>query len=512
MGELQIVTLTALVVFATAMALIGVFSARKVKTMEGFLLGGRKMGPWVTAFSYGTSYFSAVIFVGYAGKHGWDIGIGSLWIGVGNALLGCLLAWLLLAKRTNTMTRRLGAKTLPEFLCIRYDSKGLKIFSALIIFLFLVPYSAAVYKGLGSMFCTIFPGLDPEICMLLIAVLTAIYLVLGGYLATAYTDFIQGIVMLVGIVCMILAVMNHDAVGGFGGFWEKLSALGADGNGVDGSQLTSPFGGSAFQFLCVNILLTSLGTWGLPQMITKYYSIKDAKSVKQATVISTLFCAVIGCGAYLVGSMSRLVLDNTLPEGGYDAVIPQVLVRALNGPAGTVLLAVILILLLSASMSTLASIVLCSASAISVDLLPTLTGKKEEKHSIRITRLLCLLFVALSFVFATANISVIVNIMSFSWGVVAGCFIGPYLWGLFSRRITRAAVWTGMIASCLTVAVPTLILTLREGFPAAVSIAPQLGVAAMAVSLVTVPLVSVFTKRFPQGHCNTVFQSEKEEV
>ncbi len=513
MGELQIVTIVALAVFAALMSGIGIFSARKIKNMEGFLLGGRKLGPWVSAFAYGTSYFSAVIFVGYAGKHGWDIGIGSLWIGVGNALLGCLLAWLLLAKRTRGMTRTLGAKTLPEFLCMRYDSKGLKIFSALIIFIFLVPYSAAVYKGLGSMFSTIFPGLSVNVCMAIIAALTAVYLVLGGYLATAYTDFIQGIIMLAGIVCMVVAVANYPSVGGFGAFWENLGAIPNNGDGVDGAQLTSLFGGDSFRFLCTNILLTSLGTWGLPQMITKYYSIKDTKSVKQATVISTIFCMVIGCGAYFVGSLSRLVLNNTLPEAGHDAVIPQMLLKALSGGAGTLLLAVIMILLLSASMSTLASIVLCSASAISVDLIPEVSKKAAEgKKQMLLTRGLCLLFVVLSYVFATANISVIVNIMSFSWGVVAGCFIGPYLWGLFSKKITRAAVWGGMILSCLTVAVPTLILTVQSGFASAVAKAPELGVTAMLVSLIAVPVISLFTKGYPQAHLMKIFNSEKEEA
>ncbi|MBQ9543964.1 MAG: sodium:solute symporter, partial [Clostridia bacterium] len=305
MNTLQIITVAALALFSAAMAGIGIYSAKKIKNMEGFLLGSRKLGAWVSAFAYGTSYFSAVIFVGYAGKHGWDIGIGSIWIGVGNALIGCLLSWLLFAKRTRSMTRALGAKTLPEFLEKRYNSRGLKIVSALVIFIFLVPYSSAVYKGLGSMFNTIFPGVSVEICMLIIAALTAVYLVLGGYLATAYTDFIQGIIMIGGIVCMVIAVVNNPSVGGFGSFFDKLKAIPGDGG-----QLTDIFGGSSMTFLCVNILLTSLGVWGLPQMITKFYAIKDTKSVKHATVISTIFCAVIGCGAYFVGSLSRLVLDN----------------------------------------------------------------------------------------------------------------------------------------------------------------------------------------------------------
>ena len=508
MDTLQIITVAALIVFSAAMAGIGVYSARKIKNMEGFLLGSRKLGAWVSAFAYGTSYFSAVIFVGYAGKHGWDIGLGSLWIGIGNALIGCLLSWLILAKRTRTMTRSLGAKTLPEFLEKRYGSRALKIVSALIIFIFLVPYSSAVYKGLGSMFNTIFPDVSVNVCMLIIAALTAVYLVLGGYLATAYTDFIQGIIMLGGIVCMVIAVVNNPSVGGFGGFIGRLGAIPGDGG-----QLTDFFGGKSASFLCVNILLTSLGVWGLPQMITKFYAIKDTKSVKHATVISTIFCAVIGCGAYFVGSLSRLLLDNKLPEGGHDSVIPQMLVKALGSGVGTTLiLAVILILLLSASMSTLASIVLSSSSAISVDLLPEVSKKVTGKKQMLITRGLCLLFVALSYVFATANISVIVNIMSFSWGVVAGCFVGPYLWGLFSKRVTRLAVGAGMALSFGAIAVPTLVITLTDSLKAAIDLAPQLGVLSMAVSVISVPVISLFTKNTDKDNkrINEIFRSEKE--
>ena len=225
MGNLQqtqIVTVIALVLFALAMVIIGVYSSRKTKTIDGFLLGGRAIGAWVSAFAYGTSYFSAVIFVGYAGQHGWNIGLGSIWIGVGNAVLGCLLAWQILAKRTRTMTHTISAKTMPEFFEGRYDCTGLKVFAAIIIFVFLVPYSAAVYKGLGSMFSTIFPGVSNNVWMLIIAVLTACYLVLGGYVATAYTDFVQGIIMIVGVFAMVIAIVNNSAVGGFSHFMDNI--------------------------------------------------------------------------------------------------------------------------------------------------------------------------------------------------------------------------------------------------------------------------------------------------
>lgn len=509
LAQIQSTTLIALGVFAAVMVCIGLYSYHKTKTIDGFLLGGRNVGAWISAFAYGTSYFSAVIFVGYAGKHGWDIGIGGMWIGIGNAVLGCLASWLLFAERTRKMTHALGSKTMPEFFEKRYDSKGLKIFAAIIIFVFLVPYSAAVYQGLGTMFNVIFPSISVNYCMLIIAVLTAVYLVLGGYLATAYTDFIQGIIMVVGLVCMFVAVINNDAVGGFSNALQNLKNVVDNGDGINGTQLTSIFGGNKFSFLCVNILLTSFGTWGLPQMVTKFYAVKDKASIKRATVISTVFCLIIGIGAYLTGAFSRLVLGNTLPEGGKDAVIPQMLLKALgDGGASILILAVILLLLLSASMSTLASVVLTSASAISVDLIPTVKKNYKNDKQMLLTRILCLAFVALSYIFATCKISIIVNIMSFSWGTVAGCFMGAYVWGLFSKKVTKAGAFSGMIAGLCTVAIPTIITTITQGFSAAVGFAPQMGVAAMAVSFITVPIVSLFTKKYSQEHIDYVFENK----
>ena len=491
MTNAQLYTIIALCAYALVMVLIGCISYGRSKTLDGFLIGGRNIGAWVTAFAYGTTYFSAVVFVGYAGQHGWNIGVGSIWIGIGNAVLGCLLSWLLFANRTRKMTKHLDAKTMPDYFEKRYNSRGMKIFAAVIIFIFLVPYSAAVYKGLGSLFSAVFPGVETWVWMLIIASLTAVYLVAGGYIATAYTDLVQGVIMIAGVVCLIVAVLSHDTVGGISGLMTNLAAIPGDG-----AQLTNIFGGSSFKFLCFNIMLTSFGTWGLPQMIGKFYAIKDTAAIKRGTIISTIFCLIIGCGAYLIGSTSRLVLAGELPAGGIDAIIPTVLLKVLgNGTFGLILLAIIMILLLSASMSTLQAVVLTSASAVAVDLIPSVRKKQTKAETQMIlTRILCLVFVACSFVFATQNIPIIVSLMSFSWGVVSGCFIGPYIWGLFSKKITKIGAYAGMLAGLLTVGISTLVITFNSGFAAAAAKSPEMGVAAMAVSLVVVPLVSAFTK------------------
>lgn len=500
----QLITTISLVVFVVVMLIVGIFSTKKAGTVEGFVLGGRSIGPWISAFAYGTTYFSAVIFIGYAGMFGWNIGFGSMLIGVGNAVIGCMLAWILLAKRTRRMTHTLNARTMPEFFAARYESKWMKVYAAVIIFVFLVPYAAGVYKGLGTLFSAIYVGASPVTCMFIVAALTGIYLVLGGYVATATNDFIQGIIMLFGIAAMILILVTRPEVGGFASAFERLSAI--------DPQLVDFTGGTNMNFLITNICLTSFGVWGLPQMVHKYYAIKDESSIKTATIISTAFATVIGCGAYFTGSLSRLFLPadaSGMPavEGGFDNVMPTLLMKALTDSVfANVILGVIMLLLLSASMSTLSSIVLSSSSAVAIDLMQEVHPQVKPGSQILMIRVLCLVFIALSFIFATANISWIVNLMSFSWGVVAGSFIGPFLWGLYSKKVTKAGAWTGMLSGLVVVAGLILYFTATAGFEAAKSMAPIFGVTAMCVSSISVPVVSAFTSQFSHAHNEKIFQ------
>jgi len=500
----QIIATISLVVFVAVMLFVGIRSTKKAGTVEGFLLGGRSIGPWITAFAYGTTYFSAVIFIGYAGMFGWNIGLSSIWIGVGNAVIGSLLAWIFLAKRTRRMTRTLDARTMPEFFAARYKSKGMKLYAAVIIFLFLVPYAASVYKGLGTMFSAIFVGASPVTCMFIVAALTGIYLVLGGYVATATNDFIQGIIMIFGIFAMVLILVTRPEVGGFTAAYEKLSNI--------DPQLVDFTGGSSTKFLITNICLTSFGVWGLPQMVHKYYAIKDENSIKTATIVSTLFAAMIGCGAYFTGSLSRLFISpdaNGLPDvpGGFDGVVPSLLMNALtHNVFSTIVLSIILLPLLSASMSTLSSIVLSSSSAVSIDLVQEVYPDIKPRSQMMIMRSLCVLFIALSFIFATINFSFIVNMMSFSWGIVAGSFIGPFLWGLYSKNITLTGAWSGMMSGIIIVGGLIVFYSLTSGFEVAKSMAPVFGVSAMAVSCIVVPMVSFFTKKYSDEHNNKVFR------
>jgi SSS family solute:Na+ symporter len=487
-----------LVLFIVIMVAIGLYSKKKITNVQDFLLGGRKMGPWISAFAYGTTYFSAVIFIGYAGRTGWNFGISSTWVGIGNAVLGCWLAWKVLAKKTRKMTHELNASTMPEFFEKRYNSKSMKIVAALIIFVFLVPYTASVYQGLGYLFETSF-GIPFEYCMIAMAALTGIYLLLGGYVATAINDFVQGLIMIAGLVLMVVFIMSHPAVGGLAGGISKLSAIPEAGSG-----LVKVFSSNPLNLLGL-IVLTSMGTWGLPQMVHKFYAIKDDNAIKKATIISTIFSVVIAGGAYFVGAFGRLFLNNTPPvDGGranLDMVMPQVLEMAMPDS----LMGIILILVLSASMSTLASLVLVSSSAISMDLFKgTLFPGMSNAKVMIIMRILCVIFIAFSLVVAIIP-TAILTLMSFSWGTIAGCFLAPFLYGLYWKGTTRAGAWSGLaVGFCVSIG-GSIITGMNAQY------APNIGAIAMFASLIVVPLVSKLTVKYPDKYIEKIFKGTPNE-
>lgn len=488
--------------FTALMIGIGIYSKKKVNNVQDFLFGGRQMGPWITAFAYGTTYFSAVIFIGYAGRIGWGFGLSATWIGIGNAILGCLLAWLVLAKKTRKMTHELNASTMPEFFEKRYSSKALKIVTAIIIFIFLVPYSASVYQGLSYLLVkTIAEPLQASLgitisfqaCMLVMAVLTGAYLLLGGYVATAINDFIQGIIMLAGLILIVFFVLNHENVGGLSEGISRLSQV----PGTEG-VLTKPFGPLPLNLLAL-VTLTSLGTWGLPQMIHKFYAIKDDDAIKKATIVSTIFAIVIAGGAYFIGSFGRLFVTSAETGGDLDKVIPIMLEKALPD----YLMGIVIILVLSASMSTLSSLVLVSSSSISLDLIKgTLFPNMKKEKVMFIMRALCAVFVALSF-FVAVIPSAILTLMSLSWGTVAGSFLAPFIFGLYWKGTTKAGAWAGVITGFTCSVGGSLYFGIKNS--------PNVGAVAMILSLIAVPLVSLITSKLPEAHIQSVFHGGVKE-
>lgn len=490
-----------IILFAYAISLvaIAIYTKNRSGSVNDFLLAGKKgLNGWMTAFSYGTTYFSAVIFIGYAGQFGRAFGLASVWIGIGNAIIGTLLAWLVLAKRTKNMTRRLNAKTMPDFFAKRFDDYRLKTVTAIVIFFFLIPYSASVYNGISALFEIVF-GIPGWIVMILLAVLTALYLFFGGYFASALSDFIQGIIMLIGVICMVCFFMNHENIN-----WNitelvqnpNLTWFTFEADGSEGLY------GTTVSLISLT-LLTSLGVWALPQTIHKYYAIRDKKAITQGVVVSMLFALIIGFTAYFTGALSFFFPQ---VQGVSDALtIPTMLKIAM--PIGVT--GVIATLILSASMSTLSSVSLASASVIAVDLYKgSIKKNASDKNVTIIMRVLCLAFIMLSVVLAILNekysITAITYLMGLSWGTLAGCFIGPFVLGLLWKGVTKSAAWSSVITSLvLTVALIIVFGYDKNGWNTSFAIAikdgvatsPLIGVICMFASLLITVIVSLITKK-----------------
>ena len=484
-----------LILFFASMVAVGLYSRKHATNVSDFVLGGRSVGPWLTAFAYGTSYFSAVVFVGYAGQFGYKYGIASTWIGIGNAVLGSLIAWVVLGRRTRVMSKHLSATTMPDYFGKRYESNAIRIVAAAISFIFLIPYTASVYNGLSRLFGMAF-NIPYSVCVIAMAALTGIYVVLGGYMATAINDFIQGIIMLFGIVAVIVAVLN-----GYGGFTESVTKLAEIESDVPG--VYASFFGPDLPGLIGVVILTSLGTWGLPQMVHKFYAIKDEKSIKAGTIISTVFAIVVSGGCYFLGGFGRLVDESVFMVDGkpvYDAIIPGMLSQLPD-----ILIGIVVVLVLSASMSTLSSLVLTSSSTLTLDLIKgNVVKNMDEKKQLLCMRIMLVFFVVISVVIALDPPAFIAQLMGISWGALAGAFLAPFLYGLYWKGVTKAAVWASFVCG--------VGITVANMFFKFIESPINAGAIAMVAGLIIVPVVSLITPKMKNEEVDSMFACLEETV
>jgi len=500
----MVIKLLLLLLFFGSMVGVGIYCRKGITDVNGFVLGGRAVGPWLTAFSYGTSYFSAVIFVGYAGQFGYKFGIASTWIGIGNALIGSMLAWIVLGKRSRVLSHHYNTSTMAEYFGARFNNKSLQIGAALITFIFLIPYTASLYNGLSRLFTMAF-NIDYAVCIIIMALLTAVYVVFGGYMATAINDFIQGMIMIFGIVAVIVAVIMRN--GGFTTAINTLSHVEDAAVSTQAGVFTSFFGPEPLNLLAV-IILTSLGTWGLPQMVTKYYAITDEKAINKGMVISTFFAFVVAGGCYFLGGFGRLY-NIDLQTSGYDAIIPTMLTNLPD-----LLIGVIVILVLSASMSTLSSLVMASSSTLTVDLIKdNLIKNMDEKKQVLWIRCLIVVFILISVIIAIvqykSTVTFIAQLMGISWGALAGAFLAPFLFSLYSKKITAASTWCCFIFS-VTLMVSNMLF--RSAFPTLLQSPINCAVLAMLSGFIIVPVVSLFTKKPHQEQVDAAFDTYNQTV
>jgi SSS family solute:Na+ symporter len=519
-----VITIAMLTAFFAVMLGVGLYCRKHSTNVDGFVLGGRSVGPWLTAFAFGTSYFSAVIFVGYAGQFGWEFGLASTWIGLGNAFIGSLLPWVILGRRTRVMTQHLGSRTMPDFFGKRYQSEGLKVIASVIVFIFLIPYTASLYNGLSSLFNSAF-NIPYWLVIIIMAALTGVYVIYGGYMATAINDFIQGIIMLGGIIAVISAVLIDN-----GGFMEAYRSLSVVEN--DSTLLTGAFSsflGPNPVFLFFVVVLTSLGTWGLPQMVGKFYSIDSEGSIKKGTIISTAFAVIVAGGCYFLGGFGRLYSNNSAIWANGQVgtkLLKDNIIPAMLSDLSPVIVATVIVLVLAASMSTLSSLVLTSSSTLTLDVIvPSVSrnGKKiSEGKKLFILRAFVLFFVVISAIIAILKDSFpgatfIAQMMGVSWGALAGAFLAPFLYGLYWKGVTKAAVIVSFVFGT-GIEIIQLIKDLGgfafpDGFLSFVfTNSLYSGVFAMVGGLILVPVVSLITKKPDKADVDSMFSCYDRKV
>ncbi len=426
--------------YALLIILIGLRGMRRTSTYNDFLLGGGKIGPWMTAFSYGTAYFSAVLLIGFAGKLGWGFGLSALWVALGNTLIGTLGVWLLLGNRIKEVAGKLQVHTMPEYLEARYSSPFFKGYSALAIFVFFIPYTAAVFMGLSYLFESTF-NLQYTWILLFMGIFTGIYLIMGGYKSIAMIDVIFGLIMTLGV--LVLLWFNVKQGGGIPNIVESLRSI--------EPKLVGPVGPPGIVPLLSLVFLTSVAPFAMPQLLQKFYAIRDRRSVRVGTVASTVFALIVTGIAYFTGSLTRIFLSPQNAPGAFsssgapnfDALVPELLTHVIP----SALTAIILLLVLSASMSTLASLVLVSSSTVTKDFYHGFVRKNASDRSLTtLGRLSSAFFILLSMLLAWTKPAIIVTILSISWGAIASVFLGPFIWGIFSRRLGKAGAITASLS------------------------------------------------------------------
>lgn len=465
--------LVTVALYVVMIIVVGIIGMKKTKSFNDFFLGGGNVGPLMSAFSYGTAYFSAVLFIGFAGKIGWDFGLSGLWIAVFNALVGVLAVWAIMGWKIKQMSVSYKVSTMSEFLAKRYNSPYLKLLSAIVIFVFMIPYSAAVFMGLSYLFTTNF-GIEYHYALIFMGMLTAIYLVLGGYKSMALIDVIFGVIMVGGVIILLSSTLTT-------------------GNGLDGilgslktidPELTAPVGPPGFWPLFYLIFLTSIAPFAMPQLVQKFYAIRDHKAIKTGMFASTLFASLIGGVAYFVGATTRIFLTPENAPSVFSNGVPiadRLMPELLTNVVPEALSVLILLLILSASMSTLAALVLISSSSVSKDIVEGFINKNISDRSLTLLmRVMSAIFVLLSVILAYMNIDSIVAILGISWGAIGSFFLGPFIWGLFSKRVNAAGAWSSGILGLIT--------CLALYFSGVSS--PQAGTIGMLVSLLGNPVFS----------------------
>ncbi|MCR4405056.1 MAG: sodium/solute symporter [Candidatus Acetothermia bacterium] len=461
-----------LALYLSLLLLVGLFTSRRLRHVGDFYLGGRRIGPWVTAFSYVAAYFSSVVIIG-GGGFGYKYGMATLWIGAINVLLGCTLAWIVLGKRVREFTTRLGTMTIPGFVAERFRAREARLFLAAVITVFLIVYNVSILKGMGHTF-EVLMGLPYTWGVLLSGAIIVLYVAWGGYLAVVWTGFFQAWVMGAGLI--LLAFGAVKAVGGLAEANLKLMA-------IDPGLVETP-GTWGWAGLVSYCLIVSFGVWGMPQMVIRFYSIKDVRMLRIGAVVASLGGSM-ALLPYLCGAIARVLHPGLASP---DLAIPTLTKAVLSPWGGAVFFAGVL----AAGMSTFSSVLIITSSALVRDFLEEgLNRRLSERQALRLSRISSLIVGLVALLIALRPPGLILVLTAFAWAVIASTTLWPLLFGIYWKGATRLGALFSMVGGFLIA-----LIWMAIGSPFGVhGFIPGLG-----VGLILLVLVSRFTEKLPEGH------------
>lgn len=446
MTTAQICIIIAIVLYLVAMVGIGAWYSKKNENTDDFYLGGRKLGPLVTAMSAEASDMSSYLLMGLPGL-AVIYGIAEAsWTAVGLAI-GTYVNWLLVAKRIRLYSHKINAVTIPEFFAKRFhdNAKVLSLIAALIIIIFFVPYTASGFSACGKLFSSLF-GMDYKIAMIISAVVIVLYTTLGGFSAASTTDLIQSIVMTVAL--FVVVGFGVSQAGGFHAVIENASQLPAyfsltsTGDGAGG---TKPYGGLTI----VSTLAWGLGYFGMPHILLRFMAIEDSKKLKTSRRIASVWVVISMAVAIFIGTVGVGMIGAGVLDGGFDGeriIIEIAKLLSTYGIFPALVAGVILSGILAATMSTADSQLLAASSSASQDIFTSFFKiKLSQKKAMLIARASVILISVIGVIIALDENSSIFRVVSFAWAGFGAAFGPLVLFSLFWKRTNKAGAVAGMV-------------------------------------------------------------------
>ena len=507
MTTAQILILATIVIYLLVVVYIGIRFAKTSSTTDDFFLGGRKLGPFVTAMSAEASDMSSWLLMGLPGV-AYVCGVAdAAWTAIGLAI-GTYINWLVVAKRLRHYTVKAGnATTVPAFLSNRFGDKKrvLSVIAALIIIIFFVPYTASGFAACGKLFSSLF-GMDYVNAMLISAVVIIAYTTLGGFLAASTSDFLQSIIMTIAIVTVL--GFGVTKAGGVGAVVSNAQSLAGY---LSLTATHSADGASPYGFLTiVSTMAWGLGYFGMPHILLRFMAIEDSKKLAMSRRIASIWVVISMAVAILIGivgnGMSAAGVIPVLEDGETIIIVISQLISS-YGALAAILAGIILAGILAATMSTADSQLLAAASSVSKDILKdTFWKNMTEKMSITLARVTVIVIAVIAVFIARDPNSSVFGIVSFAWAGFGATFGPVILTALFWRRTNKQGALAGMICGGMMVFVWKFVVRPLGGAWNIYELLP-----AFLVALVAIVLVSLVTKA-PEEEIVKTFDEVKEEM